>query len=349
MARRDSKSWRRSRTLSTAFLDDALRDNKTCVASSHRSRSTTYRRARRADQCAGRPIARLRLRPSFALPATALALCIVFLLVGRSNHPPDPALSRSSLAGLAELGEHPNFDFDAHLEPVKHRAELEEEEEVQVAEEGGEEALADAEGVKNDDVDDVETATDLEDERESVGSARTQSNSLVKPFLPLTCEPCSPTLVTSASSSSICAKYRPPPSAASSPLHPDILDHSILFAGTGTEVRRVLKRAMRSALYGLKRHKEGSEGEVQKFEGEEPFRILVLGGSGAFRPLFLPATHANDSEDSLELPRRRPEDRVLARSCLAVVPADVPDGGRPRPCTQLAFSALSPFLSSSTT
>ncbi|BGO99781.1 hypothetical protein NBRC10513v2_004008 [Rhodotorula toruloides] len=253
MARRDSKSWRRSRTLSTTFLDDALRDNKT-------------------------PIARLRLRPSIALPATALALCIVFLLVGRSNHHPDPALSRSSPAALVELGEHPNFDFDAHLEPVNHRVELEEEE-GQVEEEGGEEALSDAEGLESDDVDDVESVVELDDERETVDAARTHSNSLVKPFLPLTCEPCSSSLVSSAPSSSICAKYRPPSSSSTSPLHPDILDHSILFAGTGSEVRRVLKRAMRSALYGLKRHREGSEGEVQKFEGEEPFRILVLGGS----------------------------------------------------------------------
>ncbi|BGP24792.1 hypothetical protein JCM10295v2_003711 [Rhodotorula toruloides] len=252
MARRDSKSWRRSRTLSTSFLDDSLHDKT--------------------------PLARLRLRPSIAVPAAAFALCIVFLLVGRSSHRPNAALSRPSLPALVQLGDHPNFDFDAHLEPVNHRAELEEEE-VHTEEDGAEEALMEGEGAESDDVDDVESAEELEDEREAADLAKSHPNLLVKPFLPLTCEPCSSSLGPSASSTSVCGKYRSPPSTASSLLHPNILDHSVLFAGTGTEVRRVLKRAMRSALYGLKRHKEGSEGDVDKFEAEEPFRILVLGVS----------------------------------------------------------------------
>lgn len=159
---------------------------------------------------------------------------------------------------------------------------------MQTEEEGGED-LVDAEGAESDDADDVDSELEQEDEREAQSLAKGRLDPLVKPFLPLTCAPCSSSLV-STPATSVCAKYRPAspsgPSSglATSPLHPDFLDHSVLFAGTGSEVRRVLKRAMRSSLYGGKRRKEGSEGEMQKFDGEEPFRILVLGGSGESRP-----------------------------------------------------------------
>jgi hypothetical protein len=61
-----------------------------------------------------------------------------------------------------------------------------------------------------------------------------------------------------------------------------------MYSGTGSDVRRVLKRAMKSSLYGMKREREGKEADVEKFEGEEPFRILILGGSGtSVLPLLL--------------------------------------------------------------
>ncbi|GAA5984186.1 hypothetical protein JCM10908_006084 [Rhodotorula pacifica] len=60
-------------------------------------------------------------------------------------------------------------------------------------------------------------------------------------------------------------------------------ENAVLFGGTGFDVRRVLKRAMRSHLYSAKRVADAQSGAPEtsssKYDGEESFRILVLGGS----------------------------------------------------------------------
>lgn len=109
-------------------------------------------------------------------------------------------------------------------------------------------------------------------------------DTLARPFLPFTCEPCA-TLTPSHPAPPTCAKYSRPndnPTSSASPFNPAILDRAKLFPGSGAEVRRVLKRAMKSSLYGVKRAREGAESSEEKFEDEDPFRILVLGGSGAY-------------------------------------------------------------------
>ncbi|KAK4054483.1 hypothetical protein OIV83_000977 [Microbotryomycetes sp. JL201] len=78
---------------------------------------------------------------------------------------------------------------------------------------------------------------------------------------------------------SISAKYHAAQPPHKMPFYPGMLDRSVLFPGTGAEVRRVLTRAVKSNLYGEKRMQEGSEASEAKYEDEEPFRILVLGGS----------------------------------------------------------------------
>ena len=70
------------------------------------------------------------------------------------------------------------------------------------------------------------------------------------------------------------------------------LEEAVIFAGTGLDVRRVLKRAMRSHLYGRKRA-AGALADLETsetmYDGEEPFRILVIGGSGEPRSLLTAA------------------------------------------------------------
>jgi lysophospholipase L1-like esterase len=59
-----------------------------------------------------------------------------------------------------------------------------------------------------------------------------------------------------------------------------ILERSLLYGGSGREVRRVLGRAAKSSVYGKKRRKKGAVKGGPSWEGEESFRVLVLGGSG---------------------------------------------------------------------
>lgn len=89
-----------------------------------------------------------------------------------------------------------------------------------------------------------------------------------------------------------CASTRPLPTYAKYALNgtsptfdPAILDRSVLFPGTGSEVQRILARAVKSSLYGAKRLRERAVAESARvaMEDEEPFRILVLGGSGELR------------------------------------------------------------------
>ena len=217
-------------------------------------------------------------------------IAIVFLL--RSN---TGASAQSSTTTQLHDPAHPNFDFDTHLaQELAQREELEREEE-RVREHTGEAA-----GGGNDEEDTGSESEEDEGEDQAappvwtqVESQQTHLNSLSStlPFLLYSCDTCS-----TASSlypvARTCAKYQSPPTATttkpypkspspSSPvLNPDVLDKSIMFAGTGADVRRVLKRAMKSSLYGMKREREGKEGDLTKFEDEEPFRILILGGSG---------------------------------------------------------------------
>ncbi|BGP40191.1 hypothetical protein JCM10449v2_004149 [Rhodotorula kratochvilovae] len=267
MSRRDSKDWRRSRTLSTVFFEAPAQSSLALV--------------------------RTRLRP-LLVPAVVALLVLVCLALSRADSA-DPDLGSSAAqpptpaVGAAQAGEHPNFDFDAHVEQheAPRRVLGEDEDESGAASEGAD----DAEAVGDEDA--VEEAEiDVQDEVELVSAARAAAqarSTLAQPFLPFTCEPCA-AVSPFHPAPPTCAKYRgaSPSSSSSSPaagaarasaLHPDILDHSVLFAGTGSEVRRVLKRAMRSSLYGAKRVREGKEEELQRYEDEEPFRILVLGGS----------------------------------------------------------------------
>ncbi|GAA5854285.1 hypothetical protein JCM9279_005109 [Rhodotorula babjevae] len=265
MARRDSKSWRRSRTLSTAFLSDSAPKGSSVLA-------------------------KLRLRSIAppALVALALVACLVLLRAGTTSAPPPSSVVAKNSAHAAQ---HPNFDFDAHIE--QHAAPgkvLGDDDDENPA---GDIADEDEAGAAEDPVEDGEGEVEEESDDADGGElpAPRPGTSLAPPFLPFTCDDCS-----SASarhpSAPVCAKYRGASSTSSSSttssahasplhsgLHPDILDHSVLFAGTGAEVRRVLKRAMRSSLWAAKRAREGTEDDVQRAEGEEPFRILVLGGS----------------------------------------------------------------------
>lgn len=105
----------------------------------------------------------------------------------------------------------------------------------------------------------------------------TSINSL-EPFLPLSCGlPHGPLRRPPSDSAETANALRTGSSSAVDP------EEAILFAGTGLDVRRVLKRAMRSHLYGRKRAADARSGVEQiesQYDGEEPFQILVLGGSG---------------------------------------------------------------------
>ncbi|GAA6001355.1 hypothetical protein JCM10207_006622 [Rhodosporidiobolus poonsookiae] len=178
-----------------------------------------------------------------------------------------------------------NFDFDQHLQPeaVVEQHDLEADEERDDAAEADEEDEPSGPGTEDDDDDalDVEEPVSAQDDTRHAHSRAGEPPSVaVRPFLPFTCPAYAST---TSADSSIRGKYlsHSPSgtSKSSSPLHPAILDHSLLFPGTGAEVRRVLKRAMKSSLYGSKRAREGTEEDVQKMEDEEPFRVLVLGGS----------------------------------------------------------------------
>lgn len=102
-----------------------------------------------------------------------------------------------------------------------------------------------------------------------------------RPFLPFTCAAsCAEPGLRSAHEQSTCAKYNAP-NAPNATYDPFFLDRSVLFPGTGHEVRRVLTRAIKSSLYGTRRRKEGTTSPTTPYEDEEPFQILILGGSGA--------------------------------------------------------------------
>ncbi|GAA5965902.1 hypothetical protein JCM3765_006483 [Sporobolomyces pararoseus] len=205
---------------------------------------------------------------------------------------PNSAVSRAN-STIIETVLHPNFDFDHHLaEELAQKEELEREDERRREHEGsygkdrgntynhGE--VNEEEGEEGEEEDSKQL------QWKPVENSQPTSNSAL-PFLPYTCDSCS-SISPFDAFPPICSKYRPQSSKPSSQsgnsktfakplLNSDVLDRSIMFEGTGADVRRVLKRAMKSSLYGMKRDREGKEGDLKKFEDEEPFRILVLGGS----------------------------------------------------------------------
>ncbi|GAA5850391.1 hypothetical protein JCM8547_001860 [Rhodosporidiobolus lusitaniae] len=240
------------------------------------------------------PLSKQRRRPRFAIAITcALSLLIVLYLSFASpsstSDPPSSPVRNFAHAQLAKWhdGAHPNFDFDAHAEQQEETEHAEGDEEDSHGEDEEEDA-----GAAGYEEESAEGALDEGEGGEGAGEGSKASTRLhdgssssgktaAQPFLPFTCDPCSSASLSSSLPSPTCAKYRSSTlsSASSSPLHPSILDHSVLFPGTGEEIRRVLKRAMKSSLYGAKRAREGLEHDAKKWEDEEPFRILVLGGS----------------------------------------------------------------------
>ncbi|GAA5983649.1 hypothetical protein JCM11641_000920 [Rhodosporidiobolus odoratus] len=239
---------------------------------------------RRLPSLAYRPvitIARLRHRLPLALSALVALLLVAYLVSGHLGTS-TLSLPSTALAAVEHLRtQHPNFDFDAHLIAQEGHVghDVEQEQNGDAGDVHDDEAGEDHEG--EDDQHEAE-----EDREASEGRERRKGHAgngtLARSFLPFSCESCTSTSP-EPSDGRTCAKYLSPDpspfSISASPLHPAILDHSVLFPGTGQDVRRILKRAMKSSLYGMKRSREGKEGDSQKWEDEEPFRVLVLGGS----------------------------------------------------------------------
>ncbi|GAA5939997.1 hypothetical protein JCM10213_004904 [Rhodosporidiobolus nylandii] len=230
---------------------------------------------------------KLRHRPALAFAALAVvSLFVLFSLRSADLDTPGP-LAPTAQRKHANAAAHPNFDFDAHLQshPEQHAA-LEHADDEEDGDAEGESAHEDSEAGEIDE-DAAAAEDDGETGEEPAGTAAHpalagEKTSLARPFLPFTCEPCaSQSLAPFSPTSPTCAKYRSPPASSrpANPLHPAILDHAVLFPGTGDEVRRVLRRAMKSSLLGAKRAREGTEEDMKKLEDEEPFRVLVLGGS----------------------------------------------------------------------
>ncbi|GAA5820117.1 hypothetical protein JCM11251_005487 [Rhodosporidiobolus azoricus] len=260
---RDSKEWRRpSLSLSSHLLHPP-------------SASSTSSSSRRSNP------ALVRLRSRYTLAAATFTSLLLVLYFSLSSSPASTTFDRSHPATwTARVGadDHPNFDFDAHgTGHAEHQVDEEESHEGSVEEEELHVELP----AMDDELDDAEDDNGLRDARPA--SQVVETSTAARPFLPFSCDACSPFSTSTPSlSTPTCAKYRSAPGDSRlslSPLHPDILDHSLLFPGTGSEVRRVLKRAMKSSLIGAKRAREVAEQDAQKWEDEEPFRVLVLGGS----------------------------------------------------------------------
>lgn len=179
--------------------------------------------------------------------------------------------------------QHPNFDFDTYSTgPL---ATFDEEEEDNVAPQPVEE-YAEEDLIEEDEVAEAVSAVEEQDAvmQRLHPSIRHSVTHLARPFLPFTCDACH-LLPSSHPAPPTCAKYhaRLDQSAAqnpSSPFDSHMLERSILYPGSGHEIRRVLKRAIKSSLYGAQRAREAAESGEFKYEDEEPFRIMVLGGSG---------------------------------------------------------------------
>lgn len=193
---------------------------------------------------------------------------------------------------------HPNFDFDSHVttpagvedeEEESHEAELEVAGGNEDSEDEGDAMMPEHEhGGDEDELESESEAEDVEYEEDDQIALRlhpslrhpTSDAPSARPYLPFTCDACS-TLSPSHPVPPTCAKYKHSQGGrTASPFDPAILDRSLLFPGSGEEVRRVLRRAAKSSLYGGRRAREGVDTPLSKYEDEDPFRILVLGGSG---------------------------------------------------------------------
>ncbi|GAA6061370.1 hypothetical protein JCM10212_005824 [Sporobolomyces blumeae] len=283
MALRSSKDWRRSRTQS--FFGDL----GTPPASPNR-RPLNSAHTRRA----------VRLPYRIRLPATLVLVTgsfICFLLLFRSSNGTSAQIHLAKDYGGA-YAEHPNFDFDLHAADSgrdeadlrsrdRDGSDLEQERDEARANDDGQLEGDDENAGDDSDDDPNQIVWTKVPERDDEGVET--SPPAARPFLPFSCAPCTSTAPIDSLAPPTCAKYgsRARPSTTTptsstfepSPLRPGVLDQSVLFSGTGADVRRVLKRAMKSSLYGTKREAEGKEEDSTKFEDEEPFRILVLGGS----------------------------------------------------------------------
>lgn len=167
----------------------------------------------------------------------------------------------------------PNFDFDLFrgtASPPLPEAQTDEED-LEGPGDGGEEETEDL----AEDVEDADLHLLLSPSHSSTTSS---SIPLPRPFLPWQCSSSCPGYVPGIVQPT-CAKYTGPdaPNATYDPL---IFERSVLFPGTGSEVRRVLSRAVKTHLYGKQRRREGAATQTAAFEDEQPFQILVLGGSG---------------------------------------------------------------------
>lgn len=253
----------------------------------------------------------LRLRPRWLLAATSLT--ILFLLLSQAPNTPPSTLS-STPRLLRDQQDSPNFDFDQQEgTPLGNHhdsttLELEEEEHDAhnlVVEQGasggdslphlavpeeGEEGEDDAKPLEESQLDDGETdgfeflEDELPDEEEDVTLAlfggTTEENS-PPPFLPYFCPPPPLHLRATADPSSSFSKLSRPVSSdyfdnPESIYDNQILERSLLFGGTGVEIKRVLARAAKASLYGAKRTREGTLKLGQRYEGEDIFKILVL-------------------------------------------------------------------------
>ncbi|GAA5894406.1 SGNH/GDSL hydrolase family protein [Sporobolomyces salmoneus] len=191
---------------------------------------------------------------------------------GRKNH--------SFVEGLI----HPNFDFDHHYpdEPEQALSQHHHQEHTTttIEEEEEEEGEEEEEETK-------EVGEEWKRVLPSTNPPSSQPTAI--PFLPYSCDPCSTTssLLEDSLSPPVCTKYQPQSTISdqgvktiSTPsLSSDVLERGVMFEGTGRDVRRVLKRAVKSSLYGVKREREEGGENLGKFQDEESFRILILGGS----------------------------------------------------------------------
>jgi hypothetical protein len=221
----------------------------------------------------------------------ACSFIFLVLLITRSTS----TTSRSVNATIINHLVHPNFDFDHHL--AEEQAQREESDRAEERRKGSQGALAEGtdEGEDSEDGEEEDSGQEGGDDEPKVPRweqvpSQQAPNSLptALPFLPYSCEACS-NVSPLDPLPPICSKYRSQSpktsplgtkSFSQSLLKPEVLDHSIMYPGSGADIRRVLKRAMKSSLYGMKRDREGTEGDLTKFQDEEPFRILILGGSG---------------------------------------------------------------------
>ncbi|GAA5940836.1 SGNH/GDSL hydrolase family protein [Sporobolomyces koalae] len=279
MALRNSKEWRRSR--SSSFLDNVVAAS-TPPASPRRPLAVSARRAIRFPT-------RIKLFTPLTLAAIGCSVIFCIVCLVRSDSAPAPL---PSISAQRDHLRHPNFDFDSHLgvdgahngedpsardrtdaQPV-HAPHSDEEDSVDGDDDDNEDAVEAEQGSGSSHWKQVEPPT---------------SRLAALPFLPYTCDQCT-NIPASDPFPPMCSKYSQQPTkpvlsadgtrSVSQPLlNADVLDQSVMFAGTGADVRRVLKRAMKSSLYGMKRDREGKDDDPTKFEDEEPFRILILGGS----------------------------------------------------------------------